>query len=85
MANLQNRTRVVYVRVSEDEFQQFRDLCHQQGARNMSDLVRSAMELMVRQHKDGFESEVTARLRQLEASVNDLNRTMAQIAVERPA
>ncbi|HKA02419.1 MAG TPA: hypothetical protein VKE70_38170 [Candidatus Solibacter sp.] len=51
----------------------------------MSDLVRSAMELMVRQHKDGFESEVTARLRQLEASVNNLNRTMAQIAVERPA
>src|SRR5215471_3357703 len=69
-----NRNRVVYVRVSEDEFLQFRELCQKHGTRNMSDMVRSAIEVMVRQQETGFENEVTSRLRQLENSLNQLNQ-----------
>jgi hypothetical protein len=82
MANLQNRTRVVYVRVSEEEFRQFRGLCEQHGARNMSDFVRSAINLMLHQQGNGFEHSVMQRLQQLEDSVNNLK---AQITAERPA
>jgi hypothetical protein len=74
MANLRNRTRVVYVRVSEDEFQRFKDLCQRRGARNMSDLVRSAIEVMVRQSASGFEQEVTNRLQKLADSLESLSR-----------
>jgi len=83
MANLQNRTRVVYVRVSESEFRQFRELCQQQGARNMSDLVRSAMESMSRQRSREFENEVTRRLQQLESSIDHLKNAVAEMAPER--
>ena len=85
MTNLQNRTRVVYVRVSESEFRQFRELCQQQGARNMSDLVRSAMENMSRQRGSDFERDVTQKLQQLENSLDHLKSKMAEIAPERKA
>jgi hypothetical protein len=83
MTNLQNRTRVVYVRVSDAEFQRFRDLRQKYGAKNMSDLVRAAVETMGRQRETNFENEVTHRLQQLENSLDHLKRTMEQITAER--
>ena len=82
MANFRNRTRIVYFRVSEDEFRQFNELCQRCGARNMSDLARSAIELLLRQNKNGnhFEQQVTQRLQQLESCVDRLNESMARIA-----
>lgn len=85
MANLQNRTRVVYVRVSSEEFERFRDLRQKFGARNMSDLVRAAVETMSRQREANFENEVTHRLQVLENSLDHLRRTMEQITVGRQA
>ena len=85
MANVRNRTRVIYFRVSEDEFLQFRELCQHRGARNMSDLVRSAIQLMVRDGGSSFEVEVAERLRQLEHSVATLSRSMEQFTMERQA
>lgn len=91
MANLQNRTRVLYVRVSDDEFRQLRELCQKHGARNMSDLVRTSMESMARDRQTTFqrkreatfENEVTQRLRQLESSLDDIRKSMAQISAGR--
>jgi predicted secreted protein len=85
MANFQNRTRVVYVRVSEDEFLHFRELRQQHGAKNMSELVRSAMRAMACQQASGFEREVTLRLQQLEASLDRLNLAVEQIMEGKPA
>ena len=76
MANLQNRNRILYFRLSADEFQHFQDLCQKCGARNMSDMLRSAVQAMVRGH--GFEKEVTDRLQQLETSVARLSRAMGE-------
>ena len=47
MAVLKPRNRLVYFRVSEDEFQQFVQLCHKEGARSISDLARDAMHRLV--------------------------------------
>jgi len=77
MANFRNRTRVVYFRLSEDEFQRFRELCHRLGARNMSDLARSAIEMMVETNgPHQFEREVTERLRQVEDSLKQIRAAM---------
>ena len=81
--NLQNRTRVVYVRVSDDEFRSFRELCQRHGAKNMSDLVRSAMKTMDRLRETTFETEVTRRLTKLECSLELLARTMEKISASR--
>lgn len=44
MAVLRRRSRLVYFRVSEDEFQQLNDLCAASGARSISDLARQAIQ-----------------------------------------
>lgn len=68
---------MVYFRVSEEEFQQFSSLCLQHGARSMSDLVRAALDQLLRQSGDSFEQEVTRRLKQLEVAVDGLKEVVA--------
>ena len=85
MSNFRNRNRVIYFRVSEDEFQQFTDLCARYGARNMSDLVRSAIKALISHTPDGVAADIAVRLQQLEDSVERLNHTMAQNGSERQA
>jgi hypothetical protein len=72
MANSYNRTRVIYFRVSEVEFQRLRDLCQRSGVRNMSDLARSAIELLARHNGNSFEHEVRERLQQMESSLHEI-------------
>ena len=85
MPNLQNRTRVLYVRVSDREFRRLKDLCRENGARNMSELVRSSMDSMSRVGDGTFEHEVKQRLQQVENALDDLRKTMAMIADGRTA
>lgn len=47
MAVLKPRERLVYFRVSEDEFRQFVSVCEQAGARSVSDLARSAVQRLI--------------------------------------
>jgi hypothetical protein len=61
--------------VSESEYEQFTDLCQRCGARNMSDFVRSAIDLMIRKDGSGFEREVSERLKQLETAVEQLRKS----------
>jgi hypothetical protein len=81
MGNPQNRTRIVYFRVSEDEFRHLHELCQQRGARNLSELVRSTIEKVLHgsQH-DGFESEINRRLELLEQSVSRLHTNVTESA-----
>jgi hypothetical protein len=70
---------VLYVRVTDSEFLRYQDLCERHGARNMSDLVRCAVEAMNGTRQTSFETEVTERLQQLEASLASLRGTMERI------
>lgn len=83
MSNFRNRNRVVYFRISEDEFQQFTELCVRYGARNMSDLVRSAIKALMSRTPDDLSADIAGRLQQLENSVERLNQTMTQNRTER--
>jgi hypothetical protein len=47
MAVLKPRERLVYFRVSEDEFRQFVSVCEQGGARSLSDLARNAVQRLI--------------------------------------
>ena len=85
LSNFRNRSRIVYFRISDDEFQQFTELCVRYGARNMSDLVRSAIKALISHTPDGVAADIAQRLKQLEDSVERLNHTMAQNGSERQA
>ena len=60
MAVLKPRERLVYFRVSEDEFRQFVSVCEQAGARSVSDLARNAVQRLIaegQRQRDGNELE----------------------------
>jgi hypothetical protein len=61
MPVLKPRNRLVYFRVSEDEFLQFSAMCHSEGARSLSALARTAMQRMLAAPKE--ETLLAERLR----------------------
>jgi hypothetical protein len=59
------RERLVYFRVSEDEFRQFSSVCEQGGARSLSDLARNAVQRLLAEgdrQREGQELEEKMRL-----------------------
>ena len=51
------RERLVYFRVSEDEFRQFSSVCEQGGARSVSDLARNAVQRLIAEGQRQRESQ----------------------------
>ncbi len=67
MAVLKPRERLVYFRISEDEFRQFVSVCEQEGARSVSDLARSAVQRLITDgHRQREDDEMTEKMHQLE-------------------
>ena len=81
MSVLKPRNRLVYFRVSEDEFQQFNQMCESVGARSISDLARSAIQRMIQQDGNHLHAAdpVAAKLTVLETIVCDLDRKVQQL------
>ena len=75
MAVLKPRERLVYFRVSEDEFRQFVGVCEQAGARSVSDLARNAIQRLIddgnRHREDEELAETMARLENLITKVTE--------------
>lgn len=75
MAVLKPRERLVYFRISEDEFRQFVSVCEQAGARSVSDLARSAVQRLIADGNRQREGEELAdkmhRLERLIAEVTE--------------
>lgn len=78
MTVLRPRTRLVYFRVSEDEYQRLNNLCHEAGARSLSDLVRrSLLERSSQPEMDGTGmSALRERIDQLIRMIEELRQRM---------
>jgi len=80
VAVLKPRERLVYFRISEDEFRQFVSVCEQEGARSVSDLARSAVQRLISdgdRHRNGEElAEKMHRLEQLIMAVTEQLRLL---------
>ncbi len=86
MAVLRPRNRLVYFRVSEDEYQQFNQICETARARSVSDLARFAVQRMIHdstgtQEGSGTHTpeDVVAKLRVLEAGIVDLSQRVQEL------
>jgi hypothetical protein len=65
VAVLKPRERLVYFRISEDEFRQFSSVCEQGGARSVSDLARNAVQRLIadgQRQREGQELEDKMRV-----------------------
>ena len=74
MSVLKPRNRLVYFRVTEEEFQQLNHLCISRGARSISDLARSAVRNLMQDGATSSADQVSGRLIVLETMVQELNR-----------
>ena len=81
MAVLKPRERLVYFRVSEDEFRQFVSVCEQAGARSVSDLARNAVQRLIadgqRNREDHSVDEKIQVLERLIAAVTEQLQLLA--------
>jgi hypothetical protein len=73
VAVLKPRERLVYFRISEDEFHQFLGVCEQEGARSVSDLARSAVQRLITDgNRDREERELAPKVELLEQLIGEL-------------
>lgn len=81
MAVLKPRERLVYFRVSEDEFHQFVSVCEREGARSVSDLARNAVQRLIAECQSNREDrELTPKVEKLEQAVAELTGLVQTIA-----
>ena len=74
MAVFKPRERLVYFRISEDEFHQFVSVCEQEGARSVSDLARNAVQRLISdgdRHRE--DHQLTPKVQMLEKLIGELN------------
>lgn len=73
MAVLKPRERLVYFRISEDEFHQFLGVCEQEGARSVSDLARSAVQRLITDgNREREERELAPKVQMLDKLIGEL-------------
>jgi ribosomal protein L13 len=77
MPVLKARNRVVYFRVSEDEFHDFSEMCQAANARSLSDLARSAMQRMLKEQNEG--EMIAERLKTFDELMARVNQKLVEM------
>ena len=80
MAVLKPRNRLVYFRISEDEFQQLVQLCQREGARSISDLARDAMHRLLVEGSNNSNGDATAHVKALDKLIGQVSMQIQQLA-----
>ncbi len=81
MAVLKPRERLVYFRITEDEFHQFTSVCEQEGARSISDLARSAVQrLIVECHREREAENLAPKMELLEKLIAEVTCQLESLA-----
>lgn len=74
------RSKMVSIRLSDEEFRRLRELCMTSGARSLSDLARDAMRRLIA--GDGTAGEVlTERVAELDQRLSHLQEKVTRLAL----
>ncbi len=80
MTMIKRRSRMISVRLSEEEYTAFKNLCSLTGARSVSDLTRDAMRSVLKRvnHEDPFGTN----LEEFRAGMKNLEKKVEQLEAE---
>jgi hypothetical protein len=82
VAVLKPRERLVYFRVSEDEFRQFVSVCEHAGARSVSDLARNAVQRLIADGERSREGhDIDEKIRVLERLIAAVTEQLQLLSV----
>lgn len=79
------RNRLVYFRISEEEFQQMVDFCNAKGARNISELARQAVQEFMKSPRQATDPGLDEAISALQAIVGEVKATMQKLLPEEPS
>jgi hypothetical protein len=82
MAVLKPRNRLVYFRVSEEEFQLFIGMCEIEGARSISDLARLALQRLAQEHRLNTEADFIGKLKAINEVLNELGEKVERLKTQ---
>jgi dynactin complex subunit len=82
MAVLKPRNRLVYFRVSEEEFQLFSGMCELEGARSISDLARLALQRLAQEHRLNTEDDFIGKLKAINEVLNELGEKVERLKTQ---
>jgi len=82
MAVLKPRNRLVYFRVSEEEFQLFTDMCQIEGARSISDLARLALQRLAQERRDNTGDDFIGKLRAITEVLTELGDKVERLKMQ---
>jgi len=86
VAVLKPRERLVYFRITEDEFHQFAGVCEQAGARSISDLARNAVQRLIAEgHQEREDRDLAPRMQSLERLVAEVTKQLQMLTTLREA
>jgi polyhydroxyalkanoate synthesis regulator phasin len=80
MTVLKRRTRLIGFRLSDDEYRELESLCASEGARSLSDFVRSSLLKALSDSGGGL--PVETEIRRLKRRVSELQRRVRSLAEE---
>jgi hypothetical protein len=80
MLEERRRTRVVFYRITEDEYATLQDLCSSVGARTVSELTRIAVHELIGSGQQRPGLGLAQQLRTLTDTLNEMNRSINQLA-----
>jgi hypothetical protein len=81
VAVLKPRERLVYFRITEDEFHQFASVCERGGARSISDLARNAVQRLIADSNRDREGETLApKMQSLEKMIAEVTAQLQILA-----
>ena len=86
MAVLKPRERLVYFRITEDEFHQFAGVCEQAGARSISDLARNAVQRLITEgRREQQDQDFTPKIQSLERLIAEVTAQLQMLTTLRAA
>jgi DNA-binding transcriptional regulator GbsR (MarR family) len=84
VAVLKPRERLVYFRITEDEFHQFAVVCEQEGARSISDLARSAVQRLIAEcNREREGRDLTPKMQSLEKLIAEVTAQLQMLCALR--
>ena len=86
MAVLKPRERLVYFRITEDEFHQFAGVCEQAGARSISDLARNAVQRLIAEgNRERENHDLAPKMHSLEKLIAEVTAQLQMLIALRGA
>jgi len=80
MPRIYRRTKVISIRLSNEEYEQFQNLCVARGTDTISELTRTALKLLVVNEKSNGKAAMESRVEGMDARVCQLDREVARLA-----